>query len=198
VPITGRTPRECFNKFATHLRGLVARTLTEQHQLLLVRHDDEAMKLSFHQGDDPIAIPLRTKHHGKVYFYVGQLLRVHPEPGKKFRLSTHAYWYRLQHSPDLKAQAAIRWEYERELPPGKRHCRHHLQQSAQLTLGEGSLNLNKAHVPTGWVTIEEVIRFLIVDLGTKPPCGADWPRVLTASERSFYEDFTSRRYWAPT
>ena len=132
-----------------------------------------------------------------MHFYIGQLLRVHREPSKKYRLSTHAYWYRLQHSPDLNAQAAIRWEYERELPPGKHHCRHHLQQSAKLDLGNGSLNLNKVHVPTGWVTIEEVIRFLIVELGTKPPCGDVWSDVLATSERAFFEDFTSRRYSPP-
>jgi hypothetical protein len=198
VPITARTAKQCFDQFVDHLRVLVAKTLTTAHQLRVVVRDGETMaKLSFHQGLDPIAIPLRTRDHGKVHFYVGQLLRVHPE-GKKFRLSTHAYWYRLQHAPDLKAQAAIRWEYERELASGKLHCRHHLQQSAELSLGTGRLDLNKAHVPTGWVTIEEVIRFLIVELGVKPPCGSGWSRVLAESERAFYEDFTSKVYWPPT
>jgi hypothetical protein len=48
------------------------------------------------------------------------------------------------------------------------------------------------------VTIEEVIRFLIVDLGISPPCGADaWARLLEESERRFFEDFTGKRYTPP-
>ncbi len=49
-------------------------------------------------------------------------------------------------------------------------------------------------MPTGWVTIEEVIRFLIVDLELKPPCGDDWPSTLAESERAFFEEFASKRY----
>jgi hypothetical protein len=158
--------------------------------------DDLEMKLSFHHGDDPITVPLKTRDHGTVHFYVGQLLRTEKE-GKQYRLSTHAYWYRLQSDPSLAAHAAIRWEYEREFEAGKRHCRHHVQQRAHVELGTSRLDLNKAHVPTGWVTIEEVIRFLLVDLGVRPPCGSTWPEVLAHSERKFYEDFTSKRYKPP-
>jgi hypothetical protein len=60
------------------------------------------------------------------------------------------------------------------------------------------LDLNRAHVPTGWVTIEEIIRFMIVDLGVKPPCRSRWPEVLVASERKFFEEFTSKRYISPS
>jgi hypothetical protein len=160
-------------------------------------NDDREMKLSFHQGDDPVAVPLKTKAHGMVHFYVGQLLRADVE-GKGFRLATHAYWYRLQSEPSLAAQAAIRWEYEREIERGKKHCRHHVQQRARVQLGNAPLDLNRAHVPTGWVTIEEIIRFMIVDLGVKPPCGSRWPEVLVASERKFFEEFTSKRYISPS
>jgi hypothetical protein len=31
--------------------------------------------------------------------------------------------------------------------------------------GDGQLDLDKAHLPTGWVTMEEVIGFLIVERG---------------------------------
>jgi hypothetical protein len=56
------------------------------------------------------------------------------------------------------------------------------------------LLLDDVHLPSGWVTMEEVIRFLIVELGMKPPCGASWPAVLEESEAAFYEKFTSKRY----
>ena len=56
------------------------------------------------------------------------------------------------------------------------------------------MDLNRLHLPTGWITIEEVLRFLIEDLGMKPPCGDSWARRLAESERAFYERFVSRRY----
>jgi hypothetical protein len=43
------------------------------------------------------------------------------------------------------------------------------------------------------VTIEEIIRFLIHDLGVQP-VSDDWPLKLEESEREFFENFTSKRY----
>jgi hypothetical protein len=45
-------------------------------------------------------------------------------------------------------------------------------------------------VPTGWVTIEEVLRFLITDLDVIPPCDNAWAGKLGASEKEFYVNFT--------
>lgn len=75
--------------------------------------------------------------------------------------------------------------------------RHHVQLPAYLPAAGGRIDLDKVHLPTGWVTIEEVIRFLIVELGLKPPGGGGWPDVLATSERAFYEEFTSKRYRPP-
>ena len=44
------------------------------------------------------------------------------------------------------------------------------------------------------MTIEEVIRFLIVDLGMPPLCGDEWPELLAESERKFFDEFTGKRY----
>jgi hypothetical protein len=50
----------------------------------------------------------------------------------------------------------------------------------------GSMTMDRLHIPTGRVSIESVIRFLIEDLGvvTRRP---DWDRVLTQSEILFLE-----------
>jgi hypothetical protein len=189
VPIIERTPRECFNVFTAHLRGLVASTVTQRHPIgevpartrLVVGFREEA----------PIAVPIDTAF-GRLYFYLGQALEAVPE-GSDYRLTTRQYWYRLQHEPSLKEQAVVRWDYD--ATTGKsRHARHHAQMRATIDVGTGTMDLNKAHLPTGWVTIEEVIRFLIVDLGMEPPCGEDWPGVLERSEQAFYEDFTGKRH----
>jgi hypothetical protein len=118
-----------------------------------------------------------------------------PEGRRKFRLRTREYWYRLQVKPDLKEKALIRWEYKSNPEQSKpSYCRNHVQIQMQALLGEGGIDLDKAHLPTGWVTIEEVIRFLIVDLEVEPPCKEEWPEKLAESERAFYEEYVPKRY----
>jgi hypothetical protein len=149
------------------------------------------MTLSFREGELPVAVPIRTTF-GRLFFYLGQALEAVQEDGT-FRLRTRQYWYRLQPSPNLNEKALLRWEYNTETPRDA-HCRNHAQMRTTLPFGTGSLSLDDAHMPTGWVTMEEVIRFLIVDLGHAPPCGSAWPDVLEESERAFYEEFTGKRY----
>ena len=145
------------------------------------------MKLSFRE-----AVRIQTAY-GPLFFYLGQALEAVPEGRTHHRLTTRQYWYRIQHEPSLSAQATFRWEYDWGTARD-RHARHHAQMVGEVELGDGSIDLNKAHLPTGWVTVEEVIRFLIVDLALHPPCGNEWPHLLEDSERRFYEDFTGKRH----
>jgi hypothetical protein len=189
MPIIERTPNECFNTFAEHLRGLVAATVTDRYPLATVPANAR-MILSFRQ-EIPVAVPIETAY-GRLYFYLGQALEAVDDPAG-YRLKTRQYWYRIQLDENLQSQAALRWEYD-ATTAADHYARHHAQLSTAVELGDATLDLNKAHLPTGWVTIEEVIRFLIVDLGMSPPCGDDWPNVVRESERKFYEDFTGKRY----
>jgi hypothetical protein len=191
MPIFGRTPRDCFDQFTEHASALVAATVTKRHPLLRAIPAERRMMLSF-RSQWPVAIPIDTAH-GRLYFYLGQLLEATDDLEHGFRLITRQYWYRLQHSEDRRSKATIRWEYDRSTAPDG-HARHHTQMAAKLALGDKTLDLNKAHLATGWTTMEEVIRFLIVDLDMRPPCGDEWPAVLEASERKFFEDFTGKRY----
>jgi hypothetical protein len=71
---------------------------------------------------------------------------------------------------------------------------HHVQTDSKATIGELVLNLNGAHTPTGWVTIEELLRFLIHDLGV--PAKTDWPEIVSEGEDRFFEDFArKRKFW---
>lgn len=191
MPITGRTSAECFIRFETHVRELVAATVTTRHpvQRRFVTGEPR-MTLSFME-QQPIAVPIKTRL-GRLYFYLGQALEAVKE-GKRFRLRTRQYWYRIQEKPELTEKALLRWEYDTETPRDA-HCRHHSQFPLELSLGDGRLDLDKAHLPTGWVTMEEVIRFLIVDLEVRPPCGSKWPDVLERSEEAFFERFTGKRH----
>lgn len=47
-------------------------------------------------------------------------------------------------------------------------------------------------LPTGYLPVEEVLRFLIVDLGHRAPCGDDWDKVLEESKKEFFEELSSK------
>lgn len=189
MPITGRTPAECFSQFRDHLAGLVADTVTTKHPLTQ-KDDRNRTILGFRQGK-LVGVPLDTRF-GRVYFYLSQSLRTVRQQDGRHRLETRQYWYRVQADPSPGKQAILRWEYDAETDKDK-HARHHMQMPAEVSIGKGVLDLDKAHLPTGWVTVEEVIRFLIVDLEISPPCGDDWPQKLQASETKFFQEFTGKR-----
>jgi hypothetical protein len=142
--------------------------------------------LSFARG--PIAL---TTTVGTLFLEVAQLLGTERETRNKHRLRTVKYWYRLQQT--ATAEALVRWEYDPGVLP---RCRHHVQfgRPTTLQIGMSGLDLNRLHLPTGWVTIEEVIRFLITEMEVRAPCGEEWRTKLADSERRFFEEFTSKRH----
>jgi hypothetical protein len=195
MPIIERAPRQCFDVFTKHMRGLVAATISTRYPLAATTSPGgNRLSISFRE-ESPIAVPIDTAY-GRLFFYIGQAHEAVPEPGGGFRLTTRQYWYRLQHGPALDSPAAIRWEYDRDTRRD-RHPRHHAQSAVAMPLGDRTLDLNKAHLPTGWVTIEEVIRFLIHDLGMRPPCGDEWCDRIIESEDRFFTEFTGKRYVRP-
>ncbi len=191
MPIIDRTPRKCHDRFLDHLRKLISSTISKT-QYFGGFYSGTDCKLSFRNGDEPCTIPIQTKF-GRLHLYIGQLVRAEPDGGQ-YRLETRQYWYRIQATPGQKEKALLRWEYNQETASDG-PCRHHGQFMAATTTPE--LDLNKLHLPTGYVTIEEVIRFLIVDAGVAPPCGAEWHGVLREAERKFREEFTSKLYRGP-
>lgn len=192
MPIRANTAKECFDTFSRHIRWLISKTVTEQPPVIPLPTGSQRIQLSFRENQ-PVAAPIAARY-GRLYFYLAQLLEaVHEEDGQH-RLRTLQYWYRLQTEVSPQTQATIRWEYVRAAPRNG-YERHHVQVPATVPLSsEHSLDLNKIHMPTGWVTIESIIRFLIVDLGFNPPCGDEWPNILEKSEQYFYEHFTGKRY----
>lgn len=194
MPIIERTPKACCETFRAHIAGLISKTLTARYPVRIVQTDVETeFTLEFPPSEASAAVPIGTKF-GKLYFYVAQALETVEEKPNRYRLQTRRYWYRLQREKGYRDPALIRWEYDREdlNPALPKSPRHHVQIAAEVE--RPKLDLDKLHLPTGWVTIEEVIRFLIADLGVKPLCGKRWPHVLSKSEAVFFTDFTSKRY----
>jgi hypothetical protein len=150
--------------------------------------------LEFVRGDGiGTSLPLVTRF-GTLYLTLLQVLETEPEL-RKFRLKTKEYSYRLLDQQDPRANAVLRWEYTSDAPPGG-YCRHHIQVNTGVGFSSGMLDMNRAHAPTGWVTIEELLRFVVVDLGVTP-LTRNWASKIAESEKAFYEEFTSKRYRPP-
>jgi hypothetical protein len=108
--------------------------------------------------------------------------------GEEHRLRTIRYRYTLR--PDGDSEPRLRWEYVREFSEGN-PSRHHLQGPITVPFGRRELNLNDLHLPTGYTTIEDVIRFCIVDLGVTA-LSSGWHEVLEESYRLFKTKFAPR------
>ena len=111
-------------------------------------------------------------------------------PNGMKRLITVEYKYTLTlgyRDAWATAEPLLRWEYVRQPERGGLWCRHHLQGPVTLTLGRaGDVLLNDLHLPTGYVPIEEIIRFCLVDLEVPSlSSSGEWPRTLDESYAYF-------------
>jgi hypothetical protein len=108
---------------------------------------------------------------------------------QEFILQTIQYAYRIQKA--ATDEALVRFEYEsRETEPDFAYARNHVQFHADFDGVIHNFSPSKLHIPTGWVTIENVVRFLFADLKLKP-LRANWETILAQSEEQF-RDWTDR------
>lgn len=203
MAITGRTPNECFTSFRDHVSKLVTAVVATQAPVLHVQREPHRSVLSFANPQDRDAAVIETAK-GNVYLHLTQHL--HAEQAERgFKLRTREYRYAIyEESPGLLTEPLFRWEYEtRDRQPHRGQPRHHLQFGRDSSLQHAELaghklDMNRVHLPTGWVLMEEIFRFLIHELGMVPPCGEDaWPDVLHRSESAFFDEFSTRNTTPP-
>jgi hypothetical protein len=188
--IRGKSSKDCFDKFADHLNALVQSTLSKKAHLRIDALDDKGI-LGWSDGQ---FLPIGTQF-GKLYFWLAQSLECSYEPkealNKRYRLSTREYWYRLQLTDAPDGGSLIRWEY---MSPRhvkykeKRWCWRHIQLDGSKDLPGGKMNFDRLHTPSGYVVIEDVLRFLIHDMKVKPQ-SKNWHSLLMESDKKFKEDF---------
>lgn len=168
------SPSSAYRDFKEELNRLLHTTIT---QAPLVSVETPAGTLiEFRAKRSPVCV-----HVGKgLYLFIGQTITAVEELGKGFRVRTLAYGYRVSLGQALDSPYVIRWEYvSRELRQGLAP-RHHLHIPCQYQ----GLDFGRLHTPTGWITVEEVIRFLIQELGVTPLSG-NWDEILRESEERF-------------
>ena len=191
MPIFDTQPKRAFEQFETHIEEVVRSVLDmpSPTKLTLKWRDLDGV-LEFTRNSIGTTVPLNTRY-GQLHLSISQDLTALRE-GRRYRLRTQRYAYKLLPSQDPRAEAVIRWEFD-SATDDRAECRNHLHVNAALPFGHGTLDLKRVHVPTAWVLIEHVLRFLFHDLHV-PPKTQDWPQILRDSETKFYESFTSKRY----
>jgi hypothetical protein len=114
------------------------------------------------------------------FLFINQSVKVTKEARRRYRLRTLTYSYRIADGP-AREDWLFRWEYvNHDTEQGKSlHPRHH----CHLPVDHRCLT-TKTHIPTGWVLLEEVIRFLIHELDVDP-LNENWDGILQESEEQF-------------
>ena len=188
MAITGRSLGDAASHFKNHLNAVLARTITPVPLSLIVVDKKSLAMLSFRRDGSPAGVALNSRF-GQLRLWVGQTCGATEAGEKSHRLFTDAYRYTITFGDS--PEPLLRWEYSRTRGNGVGlWCRHHLQGAIDLKLGDTAVPLNDWHLPTGYVPLEEVVRFCIVDLGADP-LTPDWNDVLDESYRRFKTEFTS-------
>jgi hypothetical protein len=166
VPFEGRNLTQASTAFKDHLNRLLSHTITHTPIIASVPRRQERAWLSFRHRGEPSTATVRTRF-GPMELFLSQECDVIDGEREPVRLRTLSYRYTL--TPLGADEPLFRWEFERFPEPGSYWCRHHVQGPIDLNVGRGTtISLNDLHLPTGWVPTEEVIRFLINDLGVPP------------------------------
>jgi hypothetical protein len=195
MPIVETNPKRAFERFERHMEEMVRSVLPLPAgvKLTLVTVENSGV-LEFTRGGVGTSVPLET-NLGELHLSLNQdvvAIREGLRERLVYRVRTQRYQYKLLPTGDPEAEAIIRWEFRADTPDDK-ECRNHLHINASLPVGHGTLTLARAHIPSAWVLVEHVLRFLFHDLQV-PPRTDKWPEILRASETAFYEQFTSKRY----
>jgi hypothetical protein len=186
--LIGDRPGEIFRKFRDYISHLLNTTITDAPLHLVHRKDAPYAHFAFRDEQDiAMAAPLFLDG---LFLAVSQDLEVEQLADKTWRLHTVEYSYHLLEDSSFDSRWIVRWEYKSHRRLRNKHPRNHVHIDTVVETPAGPMNLDKLHLPTGWVTIEEVIRFLIAELGVPPKTG-NWDDELVESER-FFKTWTSR------
>lgn len=124
-------------------------------------------------SQDPL--PLRSARHGTVQLLLGHQFRLVAQSRKDWHVSTVAYRYHLL---DVDSHEIAAWHWH----PGTGTDHPHLHVSSALID-------RHAHLPTGGVSIESIIRLLLTDMEVQPARGHadDYLRILEETEQRFIQ-----------
>ena len=195
MPILGRSKGECVDQFRNVLSKLLVQVLHKTRTVRAIATGDKFLIGILDEQGFAAPVELhRAQGAPSLFLQIWQTVAITDDVGgrgkRAFRLQTLEYNYHL--SADPTAEPLLRWEYVKNPKGGARYCRHHLQGTLALSDQSAHIDFKKMHVPTSYMLLEDVLRFVIDDLGHKPPCGEKWHQVLEESRQQFFEELSSR------
>jgi hypothetical protein len=180
VPLSAPTPQEIFHLAQDHINRVLNKVLTQYRLEVLTfgARREQAVLAFLDRRRQPTSVALRSSPW---YLSLRQDVQAVPEKSG-YVLNTLQYAYRIQRTPSVRDEAEVRFEYvSPAIDPDFPYSRHHVQFHREFQDVRGGFSPNTLHIPTGGVTIEQVIRFLIADLGV-PPLVSNWDDELRKSE----------------
>jgi hypothetical protein len=186
MPVFNKKPSELFNDFVDYINRILNKTIT-RYRLCWSKYYSNIKARMFFPSLQKIQIK-----NSPFLFTITQTLFANIDHGVKdfagqYRLETHEYQYYIWKNDE--SGPIIRFDYEKRLKEEATHCRHH----CHMLIQKWGLDFDQIHVPTGWVLIEDFIRFIIVDLkcptlSSESECFAE----LNKSEETFFKNRSSK------
>ena len=133
-------------------------------------------------------IMLRRKDGSKLYLELVQhieLAKAATEKGDRYRVSTLRYIYGIWENPD---KCLLAWHYHPDLDVSFPHIHvYDRKTEEEKKAGQKPGILHALHIPSGRVSLEDVIQFAIIELGVIPDRKRekDWQQVLKETSARF-------------
>ena len=175
-----RNPREARDRYLRFLQGPLS-CISPGVLIPTPRYRGNRDELALTHNPD--LLPLKQRAGGHIYFSAGQYFQFIPDDRfeGEWKVRTDGYAYRVTLTDDPSSEL-ISWHWHPDSRPGT-HL-HVIAAHAQYGA------IDKMHIPTGRVALEEVVLFLIEDLDVEPR-REDWRDVLASS----YERFRTYSTW---
>jgi len=145
--------------------------------------------------NDMNSVPLPSEPW--VYLVAGQTIKFYedkPDGGdERYRVQTLSYTYAFTVKKDNKEVELLNFAWQREPDPSNLYPRAHLHVGTGLLAKPTPIrtgNFHKAHIPTGRLSFEAIVRFAIREFDVKEQRD-DWEPLLDASEAKFEAHKTS-------
>ena len=172
--MAGKNPHQAVQNFIRPINEALS-CVTDERAVASGDDPSEAQALSFrHEAS-------KLKSSPVLFLTVNIRFHIRQAKGKKgpWKVSTSAYYYGIQDS-DRREILAYHWH------PGVGPTYPHLHFHS----ATGSAKqLSKTHMPTKRISLEEVLRFIIEELGVKP-MRSNWKDVVEGTQKR-YENFRS-------
>jgi hypothetical protein len=172
--LPGRNEREAFNQYADPLKEVLGCITNVQLRT------EGSFKASAAAPSQFVFIqnPARLSNSALYLFFRQSFHLIYREEQEDWKVKTDSYEYAIENS-EGRELLAYHWD-----PAGRLELPH--LHFGAIVLGAESPITRKTHVPSGRVPLEDVVWFVIEELGVEP-LRADWNKLTAFARKRFME-----------